>query len=883
MNPKRLLLSLLALTSIQLSQAKGKVDLKLESVDKAIKHMTQNYPSYPKEIKDTFQKYQQALSKSQDPKLVEKYLKFRDKALLANPLLTAQPLMVNIRDQFWSSHCPHGTVYQNGEESRTGGTAPHNWYAAGGAIKLLHFSKNGEIVKKETILESKNGVIRDPEIHFSGKKFMVSLRDKRDDDYKIFEVNVKTKAKRQLTWGKEFAEVDPIYLPNGQIAFSSTRETKYCQCNMHIMPNLFVAEADGANPIQISRNGLADFHGSLMPDGRIMYSRWEYVDRQFGPSLGLWTCNPDGTQHQLFMGNNSWTPGAMLDARVIPGTNKVVTIYGSCHDRPWGALTIVDRSKGMDGLKPIVKIWPKEAIKTIKEATPEYTRNMRYRGEIDSTTRLKTKYEDPYPLHDHKEGTGGGTYFLVSKTIGGMHNPYAHRAGKAKQGIFLVDTFGNETLVYSEENLRANCFDPMPVTAKKRPPRIANKVNLKKNYGIFYVQNVYLGTGDEMKDVKPGSIKYLRIMEAPPKGHWREDEAWSVDARQVSPMNWNVTTNKRILGDVPVEKDGSAHFYAPADKFIHFLALDENKQMIQAMRTGTMLRPGEVQGCVGCHEDRVNPPKISRRFTLAAKRKPSKIEPWLGYKSWKTTPNFNYLTEVQPVLDKNCTSCHDYDKAEGGVNLAGDVGMVFNQSYIELMRKSRVRYDGPREVLVSAVNDGPPGVLPAYSWGSHKSTLIKLLQNGHHNVKLSKEEMHRLVTWIDLNAVYYGSYRSVYPGRTPLEHSDKRRLLKLCGIRKIQNEIMKGGELVSFIRPEKSRILKKLKKGSPQYREALAIIYKGKAKLEAQPREDQVGGNAPSVWEFDKYRDVRRLRNQKQEKLSQEAILKGKKHYPFRK
>lgn len=855
----------------------------MESLEAAINDMTKKFSKYPKYFPETFKKYKAAYpSKKNDPAFMAKFNDFRRRALIANPYLVSQPLLINIREQFWGSHCPHGTMYITAEDNKTGGGGLRMFREDGAAIKLLHFSPKGYITKTENLITNANGNIRDPEIHFSGKKVLVSYRKNKEDDYNIFEVDVKTKETKQITWGKEFADVDPIYLPNDKIAFSSTREPKYCQCNIHIMPNLFLTEKDGANTIQISRNGLADFHGNLMPDGRIIYSRWEYVDRQFGASLGLWTCNPDGTQHQLYMGNNSWSPGAMLDARAIPGTDKIVTIYGSCHDRPWGALVIADRSKGTEGKKPIVKIWPKDAINRIKEATPAYTRDMRYRGDIDSTMSLPVKYEDPYPLHNYFKGTGGGTYFLVSKTIGKMRNSGNSPNGQANQGIFIVDTFGNETLVYAEDAPHKNCFDPMPLSPRKRPARIANKVNLKKNYGTYYVQDVYLGTDDEMKNVKRGDIKYLRIVEAPPKTFWREDGTrWGTDARQASAMNWNVTTNKRIIGDVPVEEDGSAHFYVPSDTFIHFLALDKNKQMIQAMRTGTMLRPGEVQGCVGCHEDRVNPPKVSRRFTLAAKRKPSKPEPWMHYKSFKSTPQFNYLTEVQPVFDKNCVSCHDYDNAKGDLNLAGDVGLIFNQSYIELMRKSRIRYDGPREVLVSSAQDGPPGVLPAYAWGSHKSRLVKVLQQGHHGVKLSKEEMDRIITWIDLNSVYYGEYSSVYAGRVPLSSSEVRELFKLGKIGRAQ-QMMQDGEFVSFNRPEKSRILKQYPKNSPQYKRLLEIIYIGKRNLEKQPREDQLGAKTKLVYPPDIYKAERYKRNLEQERLSKEAILNGRKHYQYK-
>ena len=138
-----------------------------------------------------------------------------------------------------------------------------------------------------------------------------------------------------------------------------------------------------------------------MEDGRILYDRWEYVDRHFGPSFGLWTVRPDGTRHDLFYGNNAWSPGAIFDARMIPGSQQFVAVFGACHDRPWGAMVLVDRRRGMDGMEPVVRSWPADisALLPNPEEVPQKPGTEHpHAGLIDRLVQLPVKYEDPWPL-----------------------------------------------------------------------------------------------------------------------------------------------------------------------------------------------------------------------------------------------------------------------------------------------------------------------------------------------------------------------------------------------------------------------------------------------------------------------------------------------------
>jgi hypothetical protein len=206
------------------------------------------------------------------------------------------------------------------------------------------------------------------------------------------------------------------------------------------------------------------------------------------------------------------------------------------------------------------------------------------------------------------------------------------------------------------------------------------------------------------------------------------------------------------LGTVPVEEDGSAYFAVPADTFVYFQLLDEKEMMVQSMRSGTITRPGETTGCVGCHESR----RISIPYSnqpLAMQREPSRLRPWHG-----PPRMFSYMAEVQPVFDKFCVSCHDYGQEAGKtLNLAGDLGLVFNTSYVELRTKSYVNVPGA----------GPFQVLPPKSWGSHASRLGKILIDGHgdpeidQQIELDEESFDRIVTWLDVNAPYYSMQRTI--------------------------------------------------------------------------------------------------------------------------
>ena len=170
------------------------------------------------------------------------------------------------------------------------------------------------------------GRLRDPDVYFDGKRIVFSLRKNIRDDYHLYEINADGSGLKPLTSAEGVSDIDPIYLPDESIVFTSSREPKYCMCNSHIMGNLFRMKADGANIQQIGKSTLFEGHGSLLPDGRVIYDRWEYVDRNFGNAQGLWTVNPDGTNHAVYYGNNTSPGGVVLNPQAIPGTDLILCI-----------------------------------------------------------------------------------------------------------------------------------------------------------------------------------------------------------------------------------------------------------------------------------------------------------------------------------------------------------------------------------------------------------------------------------------------------------------------------------------------------------------------------------------------------------------------------
>ena len=543
-----------------------------------------------------------------------------------------------------------------------------------------------------------------------------------DAFYHLFEMNLDGTGLQRLTHGK-FDDFDGRYLPDGRIVFLSTRRGQYIQCGRssakescaEAQPDCYVRcggdeyrpvavytlhtiDRGGGNLRQISPFEMFEWTPSIDHEGRILYSRWDYVDRDAMPYMGLWSIMPDGTRTQAVFGNYTRSPHCMFEPRVIPGSRKIIFTASAHHSNTAGSLVLLDPSQGTDGSLPMKRLTPEVPFPEI-EAWPE------------------TYFANPYPLSED--------HYLVAWSDRPLKN-MGDEPGEAALGIYLFDSFGNLNLIYRDEAIA--CMYPLPVRPRSRPqqsPAIAEQGASEE--GSMLLADVYQGLGD----VERGSIRQLRLVGVPVKDH-------PVMNAPVMGLTRH-DPGKFVLGTVPVEEDGSAHFRVPSGVSFFVQALDEQGLAVQTMRSAIYVQPGETMTCVGCHESRQTaPPNVS---PLAARREPSRIKPGPAG-SWP----LDFAALVQPVLDAHCVECHKpgTDGNEFDLTSAKAFASLTNYGTPSLRTHVVTRHRQGRSVVGGCAAQCSP--------------LLELLRDGHHDVKLAGNDMQRLITWMDTYGQQRGSF-----------------------------------------------------------------------------------------------------------------------------
>jgi cytochrome c553 len=489
------------------------------------------------------------------------------------------------------------------------------------------------------------------------------------------------------------------------------------------------ANPDGSRPQVISFHETHEWDPAVLNDGRIVYTRWDYVDRHAVHYQQLWTVRPDGSDVRAFYGNNTLNPVGVWEARPVPGSNRVMATAAAHHAMTAGSIILLDVTRGIDGLEPISRLtedvlfpesefpvghWHAPAGVPAPPAVPPEEK--RWPGH---------SYRTPYPLSED--------LFLAAYSFEPLvGEPFANRPNMF--GLYLVDRFGNKELLYRDLNVGS--LWPIPLRARPRPPVVLSTLaETEPREGAFFLQNVY-ASWPKLAGKDP--IKRLRIVQVLPKT--------TPHANTPRVGLANASPGKQVLGTVPVEADGSAYFRAPAGIALAFQALDERGMAVQTMRSLTYLQPGEQATCIGCHEHRTTTP-AGRNTALAGQRPPATITP--GPDGSKP---FSYAILVQPVLDQHCVRCHRPGEAKGGIDLTGTPAGEFTTSYVALAR--RVPFS---EWKGSPQANSEPLTHPDL-FGARASKLMALLLKGHEDVKLSDAEIERLATWMDANALFYGTF-----------------------------------------------------------------------------------------------------------------------------
>jgi hypothetical protein len=636
----------------------------------------------------------------------------------------------------------------------------------GGNLCVLSLA-DGQV--REIVPQFDGGVFDRYDLSFDAGRIVFGYRRPKREGYRIYEIGVDGSGLRQVShppadeqeriarYGKTSTgdsfygsmgyqfwtdDVHPCYLPDGGLCFASTRceHGVLCTPNHYLAcTNLFRINADGSGLRPLSQGALSEFTPTMMEDGRILYNRWEYVYKGIAAVQPLWVTRPDGSGSEEFYGDNIANPGVFWQARQVPGHPRLAVCIGCGHE-PMGVgqVLLLDLNKEKRTPEPMISLTPN--VKTQNLRGLYQLRNGVWREDIYGPF-----YADPYPLSDK--------FFLVAC------NPDRRYNDETAYGIHLLDAFGNRVPIYHDPEI--SCWQPMLLEPREVPPVLPALQSESRDQdatATVFLSDVYQG----LDGVEPGSVKYVRVMEQIPKPWAAEVDPLRGEDRGADGFGGHIAVSRNahiwiavLRGIAPVEEDGSACFEVPANRNLFFQALDEDFMEVQRMRTFVNFEAGESRSCIGCHEHRTQAP-VSR-LTTAFGQPPAKLCAQPG----EVAPRpLYYPTDVQPIFDRHCVSCHIGkdekvpDSAEP--DLRGELTTMFSRSYENLFDGGFV--DTIREWAGATYSMQNAEAVPPYSHGSHRSRLVEVLKADHYDVRLSKEEWIKLVTWIDCGAPYYGSY-----------------------------------------------------------------------------------------------------------------------------
>ncbi|MHC4399928.1 MAG: TolB family protein, partial [Planctomycetota bacterium] len=239
---------------------------------------------------------------------------------------------------------------------------------------LYVFTPNEEGGELERLVASPDGQILDCDLSHDGREILFSwkgggreygaqfdrsLPPDTDPDhmYRIYRMNVDGTGLEPLTDGTS-NNMNPCWLPDGDVAFLSDRKPAFAYCFVSTSPTLYRMDRNGESVKRLSANYLNDFTPHVLGDGRIVYSRWEYVDRPAIPIQGLWSINPDGTALSAVFGNRVLSPATFMEARSIPGTSHLLCVLTSHNGPCRGAIGMIDRNFGPNAQEAIRNLTP---------------------------------------------------------------------------------------------------------------------------------------------------------------------------------------------------------------------------------------------------------------------------------------------------------------------------------------------------------------------------------------------------------------------------------------------------------------------------------------------------------------------------------------------
>ncbi len=639
---------------------------------------------------------------------------FTRELALDDPRITGQPLLFMKRNRFICQmlHEHMGYFHDYGN------------VAPGGGVFVLE--QPGHSLKTRDLIRGRltNGNFTTLALSYDARTIFFAFAERAEKkmeftsperrSFHIFSMARDGSRLRQLTRGVE-DDFDPCPLPDGGLAFMSSRRGGFARCNNAWEPcatyTLHRMDADGANIRTLSFHETCEWHPFVINDGRLVFIRWDYVDRSASNFHGLWTCRADGTGAASLFGNYTMRINACYQPRSIPGSDRLLFLAGAHHADVGGSLVMLDPK--------LARLDPKTG-EDILDATQSLTPEICY---PEAAGWPKSYFHSPWPLSEDE--------FLVSFSFDPLPGMSSGERKDTRTGLYYFDRFGNLELLYRDPSISS--MYPIPLAPRPRPPVIgSNLARELGDEGEFLLSDVKRSLMPLPAD-RP--IRELRVFQLLVKtGHHKANDPRLGHA--------NAENARSLLGTVPVEADGSAYFRAPAGVPLYFQAVDAAGRAVQSMRSEVYLQPGERRGCVGCHE--VPGTVVANRPTLAMRRAPSRLRPGPD-----GSRPMSYPRLVQPVLDRHCVRCHD---GKSKLPLTGEPVGDFSRSYQNL--KPYLRWYEWGGASISQIATQPGRI------GADASPLTAILDVAPHRsrVQWTEADRRRLYLWLDANVPFYGSY-----------------------------------------------------------------------------------------------------------------------------
>lgn len=660
----------------------------------------------------------------------------RRQIAFGNPLLDFDSILFVARGVYqgsrWTGPAVTGDVF--GQHFATQYFA-FNSIPGGGLYLLRNYKTRPEVVDllRNSVVENGRlrgrrltpGAFLSPDLSYDGKTILFAYTENREHrwvwsketTWNLFRVNVDGSGLRQLT-DSAWNDFDPVWLPNGRVAFISERRGGYIRCfaGLHVPSYvLHSMRADGSDIIPISYYETSEWHPSVDNHGMIVYTRWDYTDRENCLGSNFWICYPDGRDPRAPHGNYPYPwhtfpdnqhrdtrigrPYTEMNIRAIPGSPRYILTAAPHHGEAFGSLCILDLAKPDDGF-----------MSQLQRITPYVPF-----PETQFPGRSQYPYGTAWPLSED--------FYLCN----------------VWENLYLLDRFGNQellcenALVFGKFDPEMRLIDPIPVRPRPRPPIIPTATNQgaerkpDRPKATIRVLNIY----DSDIPFPPGTrIKWLRIMQ----NGLKENPIMGVP--MIGYQNEN--TPRIPLGIAPVEEDGSVYVEAPVERELIFQALDENYMAVQSMRSVAFVHPGEQLTCQGCHESKQQAPPQGR-VPLAWRRQPSKLQPEVPVEP------ITYYRLVKPVFERACIPCHQ-QQGKGPVDMSYEALEPFVFYFAGGMSGETVKpiHGGSRTL---------PG-----RFGARYSRMGQALLDEHHRGKIAPEDYRCVVVWLDSNSLRLGAY-----------------------------------------------------------------------------------------------------------------------------